>query len=207
MTQGGTPFSVFTPYKNAWLQAPRRSDLQPFPVEEYSARLAPPPAIVLPGAGRPRLRADRPRRAAPARRHERRAGCSATSPSASTTMPQARLPRRRAVPTCRPTCASAPFRSASSPPTPMRSQSRRRDLALGTDLARLLPRHPLAPPARRHAVLQARFRRPVLGRPRPACSPPGAPAAPATRWSTRRCASSTIAAGCTTACAWSPPPS
>jgi deoxyribodipyrimidine photo-lyase len=42
MTQGGTPFSVFTPYKNAWLKRLDPADLQPWPVEECAARLAPP---------------------------------------------------------------------------------------------------------------------------------------------------------------------
>jgi len=42
MTQGGTPFSVFTPYKNAWLKRLVPADLQPWPVEKYSSRLAPP---------------------------------------------------------------------------------------------------------------------------------------------------------------------
>jgi deoxyribodipyrimidine photo-lyase len=42
MTQGGTPFSVFTPYKNAWLKRLVPADLQPWPVEEHAARLAPP---------------------------------------------------------------------------------------------------------------------------------------------------------------------
>jgi deoxyribodipyrimidine photo-lyase len=45
MTQGGTPFSVFTPYKNAWLKRLGAADLQPWPVEEYAARLAPPRGI------------------------------------------------------------------------------------------------------------------------------------------------------------------
>ncbi len=42
MTQGGTPFSVFTPYRNAWLKQLDPADLQSWPVEEYAARLAPP---------------------------------------------------------------------------------------------------------------------------------------------------------------------
>ncbi|MDP1735702.1 MAG: deoxyribodipyrimidine photo-lyase [Sulfuritalea sp.] len=42
MTQGGTPFSVFTPYKNAWLKRLATADLQPCPVEDYAAKLAPP---------------------------------------------------------------------------------------------------------------------------------------------------------------------
>ena len=44
LTQGGTPFSVFTPYKNAWL---RRADdyfLSAWPVARHAAALAPLPA-------------------------------------------------------------------------------------------------------------------------------------------------------------------
>ena len=44
MTQGGTPFSVFTPYKNAWLRRLTPRDLEPFPIEAMAARLAPPRA-------------------------------------------------------------------------------------------------------------------------------------------------------------------
>ena len=42
MTRGGTPFSVFTPYRNAWLKRLDAADLHPWPVEEYAARLARP---------------------------------------------------------------------------------------------------------------------------------------------------------------------
>jgi len=42
VTQAGTPFSVFTPYKNAWLQRLQSADLEPWPVEGLAARLAPP---------------------------------------------------------------------------------------------------------------------------------------------------------------------
>jgi deoxyribodipyrimidine photo-lyase len=42
LTQSGTPFSVFTPYKNAWLKRLAPADLDAWPVEPYAARLAPP---------------------------------------------------------------------------------------------------------------------------------------------------------------------
>ena len=42
MTHGGTPFSVFTPYKNAWLKTLQPADLRSWPVEDYAAHLAPP---------------------------------------------------------------------------------------------------------------------------------------------------------------------
>ena len=42
LTQGGTPFSVFTPYKNAWLRklASDAFYLRPYPVERYTTALA-----------------------------------------------------------------------------------------------------------------------------------------------------------------------
>ena len=40
MTQGGTPFSVFTPYKNAWLRRLTPRDLEPFPIEAMAAHLS-----------------------------------------------------------------------------------------------------------------------------------------------------------------------
>jgi deoxyribodipyrimidine photo-lyase len=44
LTGQGKPFTVFTPYKNAWLKALSAFDLKPYPVESYDARLAAPPA-------------------------------------------------------------------------------------------------------------------------------------------------------------------
>ena len=40
LTQSGKPFSVFTPYKNAWLKKLDGSYLQPFRVEKFFGRLA-----------------------------------------------------------------------------------------------------------------------------------------------------------------------
>jgi deoxyribodipyrimidine photo-lyase len=41
LTQSGTPFSVFTPYKNAWLAKLAPFFVKPYPVEKYTVRLAP----------------------------------------------------------------------------------------------------------------------------------------------------------------------
>lgn len=41
LTQNGRPFSVFTPYKNAWLKRLDAFQLKPYPVEKYFSRLAP----------------------------------------------------------------------------------------------------------------------------------------------------------------------
>jgi deoxyribodipyrimidine photo-lyase len=43
LTQGGTPFSVFTPYKNAWLRKLEVAHLAPWPVAPLAARFAVPP--------------------------------------------------------------------------------------------------------------------------------------------------------------------
>ena len=42
LTQGGKPFSVFTPYRNAWLKKLSAADLNPLPIEPHAAHLAPP---------------------------------------------------------------------------------------------------------------------------------------------------------------------
>ena len=43
LTQMGRPFTVFTPYKNAWLRKLDDFFLKPYPVERYQTRLAKPP--------------------------------------------------------------------------------------------------------------------------------------------------------------------
>lgn len=45
LTQQGAPFSMFTPYKNAWLKRLTLYYLQAYPVERYAAHLAPFDAI------------------------------------------------------------------------------------------------------------------------------------------------------------------
>ncbi|MEO6922081.1 MAG: deoxyribodipyrimidine photo-lyase [Collimonas sp.] len=48
LTMAGQPFSVFTPYKNAWMKRLAAADgplfLKPYPIEKYAANLAPRPA-------------------------------------------------------------------------------------------------------------------------------------------------------------------
>ncbi|MBS0466458.1 MAG: deoxyribodipyrimidine photo-lyase [Proteobacteria bacterium] len=44
LTQQGRPYSVFTPYKRAWLQRLDAFQLKPYPVDRYAQHLAPPPA-------------------------------------------------------------------------------------------------------------------------------------------------------------------
>jgi deoxyribodipyrimidine photo-lyase len=42
-TGSGGPFSVYTPYRNAWLKKLTAFHVKPYPVERYAAQLAPPP--------------------------------------------------------------------------------------------------------------------------------------------------------------------
>lgn len=44
MTASGSPFSVFTPYRNAWLRKLEPSHLEPYPVARHAGALAPRPA-------------------------------------------------------------------------------------------------------------------------------------------------------------------
>ncbi len=48
MTLADTPYSVFTPYKNAWLKKLDAFYLKPYPVKAYLKALAPPPASTIP---------------------------------------------------------------------------------------------------------------------------------------------------------------
>ncbi len=48
LTQGGTPFLVYTPYKNAWLKKLDGSNLQPYAIEQYLDKLAKPAAPAMP---------------------------------------------------------------------------------------------------------------------------------------------------------------
>jgi deoxyribodipyrimidine photo-lyase len=41
LTQAGTPYAVFTPYKSAWLAKLDDYDVKPYPVDKYSQTLAP----------------------------------------------------------------------------------------------------------------------------------------------------------------------
>lgn len=44
LTRAGQPFSVFTPYRNAWLREADDARFAPYPVQPHAARLAPKPA-------------------------------------------------------------------------------------------------------------------------------------------------------------------
>jgi len=46
LTAGGTPFSVFTPYKNAWLRKIEPFFVKPYPIERHAHKLAPMPRDV-----------------------------------------------------------------------------------------------------------------------------------------------------------------
>jgi deoxyribodipyrimidine photo-lyase len=50
LTASGSPYSVFTPYKNAWLRKLEPFYVSAYPVERYADRLAPLPEGMAPGA-------------------------------------------------------------------------------------------------------------------------------------------------------------
>jgi deoxyribodipyrimidine photo-lyase len=51
LTGAGRPFTVFTPYKNAWLRKVDAFYLKAYPVAKYASRLVPPPRRGLPSLG------------------------------------------------------------------------------------------------------------------------------------------------------------
>lgn len=64
LTRGGTPFSVFTPYKNAWSAKLEAFYYKPYPVQKYAAHLAATPDVIFPSLGK--LGFERTNLAAPA---------------------------------------------------------------------------------------------------------------------------------------------
>ena len=84
LTGGGKPYSVFTPYKNAWLKKLDAFYLKAYPVARHAGALARAAGAAcarrLPTLADTRLRADQPARAEAARRQRRRRRrCSTTS--------------------------------------------------------------------------------------------------------------------------------
>jgi deoxyribodipyrimidine photo-lyase len=172
LTQGGTPFSVFTPYKNAWLKRLTPADLNPargrapcrgtaccrpsranacptlaelgFEATDLAAlRL---PAGMSGAQAMFRDFADRIDDYAAKRDFPAQKGCSYLS---------AHL--RFGTISIRQLAAYAHGQR----------RSRRRDLAVGADLARLLPCHPVAPPARRQRSASSPNSMPCAGMTRP----------------------------------------
>ena len=99
LTGSGKPYSVFTPYKTAWLKKLEPFYLKPYPVERYADSLAPAPDGVGDGAAvaRPaRLRQDQPRRAEGPRQQRRGRGAARRLPGAHRRLrDRARLSRRQ----------------------------------------------------------------------------------------------------------------
>jgi deoxyribodipyrimidine photo-lyase len=122
LTLAHKPFSVFTPYKNAWLKKLTPFQLQAYAVRRYAAHW-PHPRRADSITGRHGLRSDESCHAETACRHVRaRMCCSTNSSTASTATRQRatfRRPRARAI--CRCICASERYRSAAWHAKPMRA--------------------------------------------------------------------------------------
>ena len=215
LTRPAQPYTVFTPYKRAWLAKVDAFYLKPYPVARLRRRAgaAARPARAGADAGRHRLRADQPRpswRSRPAARAARALFDDFFERidryDDARDFPAVRGPE---LPGVHLRFGTVSIRAARRRRAPAVAAGRRGrgDLAQRTDLARLLLPDPRAPSAR--AERQRSFR-PEYDKiqlaPRQACrrrcSTPGARAAPAIRWSTPPWRRSTRPATCTTACAW-----
>jgi deoxyribodipyrimidine photo-lyase len=97
MTQTGQPYTVFTPYKRAWLAKVDSFFLKPYPVRGHADALAPPPEAYLapvPVARRHRLRQEQPLGAGHSHRHAGRLGAlRGLLPAHRPLRHRARLPR------------------------------------------------------------------------------------------------------------------
>jgi deoxyribodipyrimidine photolyase len=216
LTGSGKPYSVFTPYRTAWLAKLDDFFLKPYPVERHAAALAPGAAgadTALPTLARlgfvktnlESLKVQGGSAAAEALLADflERIDDYATARE----YPAVKGPSYLGVHLRFGTISVRRLAGAAQGANRRRrpARPRRRDLALRARLARLLPAGPAPPAARRRRELQARVRpHPLRARP-----PRGRGvrrlvrgAAPAIRSSTRRWRRSTRPAGCTTACAW-----
>ena len=167
LTPDGKPFSVFTPYRDAWLQTADAASSAPIRSEKYPTALAHRCRRAdVPSLRRARLRADQSARSSascPAcgRRHAARR----TFAPASTHYRERRdFPGGAAVrPICRCTCASARSRSATlasrARAVAASATATARDLAVRADLARLLFHDPVHHPTSWPTRFQARVRR------------------------------------------------
>ena len=225
LTRAGTPYSVFTPYRTAWLAKLDAFDLRPYPVRTVPRRWPSGrgaaqrrcPHWTALGFAPTNLRdlADSDRRI------RRRAGSLPTSSSGSSRLPSdARLPggqgpqlperapavRHRVDPRTR---RARPMRwrrkAIAGAATWLASSSG----AISTSRCSPISRMWRTPSGTSHSFKPAYDAHPVgTGHTRRRrCSRPGARAAPATRWSMRPWRRSTRPATCTTACAWWSPAS
>jgi deoxyribodipyrimidine photo-lyase len=213
----GTPYAVFTPYKNAWL---KNRCVLPAALSggKYHARRwrRAPPGTASPCHAGPRS-ALRPPTWPQLKIPPGSTGGAGTVrrvPGTHGPLPRdARLSRpSRGPATWACTCALARCPSARWPGAPMRSRRqgrpRRGRVAERADLARFLLPDPGQLPACGGCTRRRSFKpeydkiRWEHGKHADALFPPGARAAPATRWWTPPWRRSTRRATCTTACAW-----
>ncbi|WP_338069437.1 deoxyribodipyrimidine photo-lyase [Parasulfuritortus cantonensis] len=112
----GRPYRVFGPYRRAWLARLTAADLAPWP--SAAGRLAPAPDGRLPELAELGFRPADPGLPPPP--------CSGTTsvPASGATTSSATTPPWQPPPASRPTCASAPCRSASWSATPAPTQAR-----------------------------------------------------------------------------------
>ena len=165
----GKPYGVFTPYRTAWLKKLTPFYLSAYPVERHAAALAAPPAErTLPtleslGFERSNLHAlGMPGGSARARELADDFAARIEHYDAARDFPALKGPSYLSLPL---RFGTLSIRAAGAGGARARAArlARRRDLAVRTRLARLLPPDPAPPSARRAVGLQARIRRAALG--------------------------------------------
>ena len=203
-TQGGKPYTVFSPFHRNWLGIDRRATQQapreiPVPSGPAAGRL---PKLARPRAGAGGLRAGARGRVRRPRR--------AWMPSSPATSGATRTTTTRSAPTaprgCRPTCTSAASPRGRSRSGCRAGRGPRPSAASSAGATSTTTSSFTFPgtPARSSRTATAAT---SAGAARSARSTPGARVGPASPWWTRGCASSAARAGCTTARAWSWAPS
>ena len=190
LTAGGTPYSVFTPYKNAWLKKLTPFDLQAYPVDAYADRLAPQssaiPSLQDMGFAATKLHD----RCPPAWRAAR--SCSRIFSTASTAIRKRAISLRREGPSCLSvhlrfgTVSIRQLAAAAWQQGGRGAQTWLSELIWRDFYHQILWHHPDV--ASGHAF-KRQYDALRVAESTPAISKPGARRAPATRWSTPRCAS------------------
>ena len=206
LTQGGRPFTVFTPYRNAWLKKLEPFFLKSYPVEKYREHLAAPPAAAMPALADLGFQKTNllERSALPPGMSGARTLLEGFQGAHDAVPRAARLPcaERHIVPVGAPALrhdfgarACARGRSSKQAAAP---QAWLNEL-IWRDFYFMILHHY---PARGRACVPPRVRRARVRQRREIVRSLVRRRAPAIRWSTRRCASSTRPVTCTTACAW-----
>ena len=199
LTRAGTPFTVFTPYRNAWHARLAPQHLAAHDCDATPGRLAPPPPRLdapLPSLDDLGFQADGPRDARRADRHvaaahgsSRPSGDRIDEYATARDIPADDATSRLSVHLRFGTVSVRALARLAHDRTLRGDADRGCDVAVRARVARFLRAAAVAPPARRRRTRSARELDDLPFRNDPRTSTRGARAAPAIRWSTPACAS------------------